>query len=370
MPANLNAPVMDAAERPLEDAIGIACSGGGYRAMLFHLGAFWRLADSRILFEAARISSVSGGSVTSAKIALEWPHLATIGAFVERVVEPIRRLASTTIDAPSVLGGVLLPGTVADRVSKVYRQILFGDATLQHLPDAPRFVINATNLETGSIWRFSKPYMGDWQVGLVDRPDELLANAVTASSAFPPILSPYVLDVDPDGFRQGTTGPDARFRNDISLTDGGVYDNLGLETVYKRYKTLLVSDAGGALVHDPSPPSDWLRSTNRVLDIIHAQVSSVRTRQLVAAFRNGERRGSYWGIRTDIADGPASYPFPVDPARAAELAATPTRLKRLPAAYQERLINWGYAACDAGLRSYFRPSLTRPDALPYPQSGI
>jgi NTE family protein len=37
---------------------------------------------------------------------------------------------------------------------------------------------------------------------------------------------------------------------------------------------------------------------------------------------------------------------------------------------QERLINWGYAICDASLRSFFRPELPAPIAFPYPAAGV
>jgi NTE family protein len=49
-----------------------------------------------------------------------------------------------------------------------------------------------------------------------------------------------------------------------------------------------------------------------------------------------------------------------------ELAETPTRLKRLDDERQERLINWGYAVCDAALRAHVDPSLARADKFPYP----
>ena len=90
-------------------------------------------------------------------------------------------------------------------MSKAYRKHLFGDATLQDLPDHPRFVINATSVQSGALFRFSKPYMADYRVGRVDRPRVALADAVAASSAFPPVLSPFELDlrdetwVDEDG---------------------------------------------------------------------------------------------------------------------------------------------------------------------------
>ena len=107
---------------------------------------------------------------------------------------------------------------------------LLGDATLQDLPDRPRFVFNATNLQSGVLWRFSKPYMADYRVGMVESPAVRLADAVAASSAFPPFLSPLRLPVD-GAYAPGQeslTGPEYRRRP--VLTDGGVYDNLGLET--------------------------------------------------------------------------------------------------------------------------------------------
>ena len=42
--------------------VALCLSGGGYRAMLFHLGALWRLNDAGLLRGLVRISSVSGGS--------------------------------------------------------------------------------------------------------------------------------------------------------------------------------------------------------------------------------------------------------------------------------------------------------------------
>lgn len=356
---------------------GLAVSGGGYRAMLFHLGAFLRLHELGILRQLKRISSVSGGSITAAKVGLEWPRLRTRDDFFEHVVAPVRALAGITVDAPSIIGGVLLPGSVADRVSRAYARHLFGDATLQDLPDEPpRFVINATNVETCSLFRFAKPYMADWQLGLVDRPTVTLADAVTASSAFPPVLSPFVLQADREDFEEvPPERDDPRFFEEISLTDGGVYDNLGLETIWKNFETVLVSDAGGKKGLDPTPPADWARHAKRVLDIIREQVTSIRKRQLLASYRApaddaSHRTGAYWGIRTDIAHYQLGDALSVPHARALELAGTPTRLKRLSAELQERLVNWGYAVCDAAVRRHWPPGGGPPPALPYPNTGI
>ena len=53
-----------------EPGIGLCLSGGGYRAMLFHLGALWRLYEAGLLRGVKRISSVSGGSITAGVLGL------------------------------------------------------------------------------------------------------------------------------------------------------------------------------------------------------------------------------------------------------------------------------------------------------------
>ena len=69
----------------------------------------------------------------------------------------MRRLAGETIDAEAVIIGGLFPGSISDRVAAAYDDHLFAGATLQDLPDEPRFVINATNVQSGALWRFTKP---------------------------------------------------------------------------------------------------------------------------------------------------------------------------------------------------------------------
>ena len=367
----------DEPDRGPQRGVGLCLSGGGYRAMIFHVGVLWRLYQARVLRSVSRISSVSGGSITAGLLALKWKQLSFDPArldadFVRLVVEPLRALASETIDADAIILGLVLPGRVSDRVVAAYQQHLFGDATLQDLPDAPRFVINATNVQSGVLWRFSKPFMGDYRVGLVSAPAIPLAQAVAASSAFPPLLSPLELRLDPSQFTAGS-GYDlqrAPFTSKVVLSDGAVYDNLGLETVWKRYDTVLVSDGGGKMPPQEEPKTDWARHAYRILDIVDNQVRSLRKRLLIDSYKSGARKGAYWGIRTNVGDYglPDTLPCPFD--RTTELAETPTRLKRMDDALQERLINWGYAVCDAALRAHVDPALRRADAFPYPALGV
>jgi NTE family protein len=343
----------------LEHGIALCLSGGGYRAMLFHAGALIRLNEFGALGKIARVSSVSGGSITAGVLALSWHKFAfdgngRIANFDELVIQPQRRMASKTIDVPSVLGGVFTSGTISDKVADAYRRTLFGNATLQDLPDNPRFVFNATNVQSKALFRFSKPYIWDWRVGRIDRPRIELAVAVAASSAFPPVLSPAEIHLNPADFVPGS-GADLQFEpytSDVVLTDGGVYDNLGLETAWKRYDTLWVSDGGGMYAPEPDPKRDWLGHTRRVMDLVDSQVRSLRKRQLLDSFNRKERSGAYWGIWSDIGELGLADALPCPKEKSNAVAAISTRLKGLSTDEQDRIMNWGYAICDAAMRRY------------------
>jgi NTE family protein len=365
-------PVDEPGERPPQRGIALCLSGGGYRAMVFHLGVLWRLNELGYLSRLNRISSVSGGSITAAMLGLKWSRLDFAAGVARRlvaeVVDPVRAFAHETIDVGSVLKGIFLPGSISDKVAGAYRRHLFGNATLQDLPDdPPRFVINATNVQTGVLWRFSKPYMRDYLVGEMKNPEVPLATAVAASSAFPPVLSPAKLELDPSRFSPPGGEPHhaPTFKKQVFLSDGGVYDNLGLETAWKRYDTILVSDAGLALAADPDPGTDWATHATRVLDMIDNQVRALRKRQLVASFLNGTRKGAYWSVRSKIASYGTPHALPCPEQRTVELAQVATRLADMSDETQERLVDWGYAICDAAMRRWVDPTLPAPRGFPY-----
>ena len=248
----------DDARHP-DPGIALSLSGGGYRAMLYHIGALWRLNELGYLPRLARISSVSGGSITAGALGLKWSRLAFdangIGAqFVQEVVTPVRALADRTIDRGSIVGGLFTPGeSVAAHVADAYREHVFGTATLQDLPQAPTFVINATSVQTGALFRFSRQFLADYRVGRIFNPTVELAIAVAASSAFPPLLSPLEIDFDAEAWTASRFEDlhHEPFLSHVVLTDGGVYDNLGIETTWKRYDTILVSNGGGKMAAEP-----------------------------------------------------------------------------------------------------------------------
>jgi NTE family protein len=376
-------------EPMLRKGIGLCLSGGGYRAMLFHLGVVWRLAELGYLGterrhgkygelgSLQRVSSVSGGSITAGVLGLAWDRLDVDSPglserFRELVASPIQDFASqSTVNVLSGLAAIVV-SSVNKRVVRIYRKRLYGDATLQDLPAVPDFVMNTTNLQSGALWSFSRRAARDWRVGRIENPVDTIAKVVGASSAFPPFLSParfkYKDEEFTPGSGDGLQGPP--FTTRPLLTDGGVYDNLGLETVFKNYKTVICSDAGADLAAKKKVPGDWVLQGFRVVKTINNQVRSLRKRILLTSLVEHDRHGTYWSMRTDIRKYPAPDKLPCPFARTQELANLPTDLAAKDEDTQRRLINWGYALCDAGIRSWVEEGLPPPNDFPFPAEGV
>jgi len=348
------------------ESILFCLSGGGYRAMLYHAGALIRLNEMALLPKITQISSVSGGSLTAAMLALHWKDLhfsepGTATDLIPLVVEPLEQLANVTIDQRAILWGLATPQPAARYLADQYATQLFGTATLSQLPDLPRFVFHATDLNAGRDWMFSKDRIGNSEVGFTYNPNTSLALTAAASSAFPPFLSPLDVVV-----RGGTTsGRRANPEAVVSLADGGVVDNLGLEEAL-NFETILVSDASGRSAVQRKVPSQWLGQIQRVIDVIYDQPGDLRIRKLIEQYFNGYLKGTLWAIRLDL----SAYNHPpmdtVCDSFTHDLAALPTRLAALPKNQQKALVNWGYISAAASLDYRFKQG-RRPEArLPYP----
>ena len=115
---------------------------------------------------------------------------------------------------------------------------------------------------------------------------------------------------------------------------------------------------------EPEPKTDWARHALRINDLIDNQVRSLRKRQVIDSFSNRSRSGTYWGIRTDIANYHIADALPCSHDKTMELARLHTRLKRVEDNIQEHLINWGYAVCDAAVRRHVDTTL-KPGNFPF-----
>lgn len=361
--------------------LGLALSGGGFRATLFGLGSLWRLNDAGLLGKLDRITSVSGGSILLGIVAQRWRQLqfddGRASNFSELIAEPVKAFCGKTIDVGAGLAGLLVPfKTAGDFLADRYEKDLFGKVMLKDLPVAdgrgnPKFIFYATNLQTGRSFRFRQDMIADYRLGISRTTNVPLAVAVAASSAFPPIFSPIVLNTDPAAWTEGDELPNLHaLRKRIVLTDGGVYDNMGLESLVDNVEIALVSDAGAPFEIDEAPARDAIFQLGRVRDILIDQTRALRKRWLITEFEAGRQHGAYWGIDTRMASYSSTPRMTGDSAVSNSMAHVPTRLGGIDAERQGHLINWGYALCDVSLRARVVTHLPPATSWPQPEWAL
>ena len=95
------------------------------------------------------------------------------------------------MDIPAILlGASCCPASIGDRLVGAYSRHLFGDATLQDLPDRAAVRLQLDEPAVRRPLAVLEAVYADYRVGEIERPTRELALAVAASSAFPPVLSP------------------------------------------------------------------------------------------------------------------------------------------------------------------------------------
>lgn len=284
--------------------IGIALSGGGYRATVFHLGVLARLAEDNLLEELRFISTVSGGSIAAGLVFAanenQWPPSREYQTKV--VPYAFKKLTTQNLQLGVILDSILAPLYLLSSRAKLVSRRLAGflgmEGSLQELPASPRWLINATCFETGRNWRFEKQRMGGYLFGYVDNPDYPISDAVAASSGFPVFIGP--LTVTAKNFAGWYTYDILTNRrvdlsvlpaDKVHLYDGGVYDNLGLEplvnysgpkngySLRKGIDYLFVSNASGKL--DPLQYSPGFTAVSRLVSIPKYQIEALRSRDVL-----------------------------------------------------------------------------------------
>jgi NTE family protein len=224
--------------------------------------------------------------------------------------------------------------------------------------------------------RIERKRLGDYRIGEIPNPVLSVAQVVATSSAFPPFLSPATLDLDPASWVK-TKGADLYEQEDLRrcmvLTDGGVYDNIGLQAL-ERCSTVLACDAGAPLPSISNPPRNWFGQTRRAMDIVTEQTRALRRRRLMddLGANPGSRlpnagprkKGAYWRMKTKIGDFELPDAIAVDNEITASLQNIRTRLNRFTPCESGRLINWGYALADAAMRRHVLAPGALPGVLP------
>jgi NTE family protein len=366
--------------------IGLALSGGGFRATLFGLGSLLRLNELGLLQSLDRITSVSGGSILAGYLGLQWKSLSFSNGvatnFEDVIVRPMRAFCSTTIDIQAGILGILTPfRSAGDYLVSKYDKVLFKKATIRDLPIAPgrsqpstgpEFILYATNLQTGRNFRFTRDYVADYFIGINNKAVYSLATAVGASSAFPPIFSPIEIKASPTDWSEPKLvgHPDlANLQSELQLGDGGIYDNIGMQALLGNVDVMLISDAGAPFRIERSIRGDYVSQLGRVRDILIDQTRALRKSNLMDDFNNNRRRGTYWGITTEIANYKIESIVKDSPTTAG-LQRLPTRLSSFDDSDQGHLINWSYALCDAALRKHIDPQLNAATRQPVPSFAI
>ncbi|MFV2065006.1 MAG: patatin-like phospholipase family protein [Chloroflexota bacterium] len=375
--------------------VGLALSGGGLRATLFHLGSLARLRELGWLARLDQVSSVSGGSIMAAVLARAWSTLEredfSSQAFDQHVTQPTLAVARQRIDVPTIARG-LIPGVnPADVLARTFDGVLTHGMSLRDLPDRPRFVFNAAHVATGVSWRFAKAYMGDPRLGVVCDPNVALSRVVAASAAFPPFVAPLVLDlrgVDLQETDGADLFSDPRFRDlhdRVLLIGGGAIDNLGIETIEGSCKIVLALAGGGSLKVDAGRNRYrfWWPLVRRTLDI-SIEVGRVQRRRALIDRATAARslpsgselrqemrteRVALWRTTYDVSTHPLLPDgWTVAPGWNDYLASRPTRLWPMPEPDRQRLVNWGYLISDLVLRRYVPELETAepPEDLPFP----
>ena len=254
--------------------IGLALSGGGYRAAAYHIGTMRALHKLEILDKVDVISSVSGGSITATYYALNKNkgYEQFEQEFLSRLKHNVLWIAVLYLSLIIVIFSFLIyitPGgygiwtgivilislwkfayrilPVSYFIESAYDMLFFHGAKLDNIPQCPVLAINSTDLSTGNQFTFSQdrmtcyPYRKNLQFKTSGFP---LASAVMASSCVPQFFSPIKINKK---FRDGESEVNPY------LVDGGLYDNQGahrFEGGDSHYEVdyAIVSDAGNTKI--------------------------------------------------------------------------------------------------------------------------
>jgi len=269
----------------------LCLSGGGFRATLFHAGVISALREMELLPQIRNIVSVSGGSIVAAHATLNWDRYTHYDPDVFR--KAIQELIQITTD--DVRGRIVRRWVLLGAIPR-YRRIpqltrfydtLLCSTKLEDLaqPGRPNLYIASTSLVTGERVYFTADGLLYGSAGkegrLVKLPQLPIAYAVAASSAFPPMFPPVILD--PKTLQTNLTGIER-------LTDAGVFDNLGLVAageLASNDQSILVSDASASFTGNSwNEYSSTVSRTIRTTDILMSRVAELDRRSVAVTRDN------------------------------------------------------------------------------------
>lgn len=286
-----------------EMKIAISLSGGGVRAMLFHLGVLKFYAEKGLLEQIKIISSVSGGSLLIGIIYgannNRWP---SSDLFLRRTYRQCRKLLTEEcLQSGSIWTLLKHPHWLFSRAKAVSHALEHNwgvNCYLHNINNNPMWIINSTTFETGKNWRFySGIKMGDYKIGYHQNPWLKVSDAIASSASYPGLIDPLRLNLKNFNFGQSSEIS----LKQVHLWDGGLYDNLGQEAIFKQDRDIpYKNDCNFYIVSDaslPLPINNWninpMKQLRRLINITMDQVRSLRSRTLMDYFRNNKNSGIY-----------------------------------------------------------------------------
>ena len=323
---HISAPPIKAIGKP----IGLALSGGGSRAVAFHLGTLRALEDLGLLDEVEVISGVSGGAVMTGfigyteddfhevdrkttaflKRGLVWPSF-------KKLCHPMRFvplfLTFMSVKLPSLVFkcflGIFLklisffPGH--SRVNRFLTNLqwpiplwysrthVMRDAIADLVGNqscaadtrqGKSIVFNACELRTSTAFRMSNKRYGSWRYGWAPASDLALAEAITASAAYPLLLPPF-------DWKKTFSLCDQKHSRRVIVTDGGVFENMGVSVmepgrdpgisiVDYSPPVLIVSDASAGQFSGASLPVSWAARMHQAFNSVMRKANDATKQRL------------------------------------------------------------------------------------------
>ncbi len=327
--------------KPPKPTMGLALSGGGLRAVAFHLGTLRALEDVGLLDHIDVISGVSGGSLMTGIVGYSQDAFSeldakTVGLLGRGLVVPavwkllhprrlipvlwnfavvsVPNLAIEILSALAARIAALIPGfrsisqwlsawawplrrrysrthVMADAIEEIVGSQLCSDATRQD----KSIVFNACELRTGTAFRMSNERFGTWRFGFAPASELRVADAIAASAAYPALLPPF--DWKRPLEKNGVTE-----QQRVIVTDGGVFENLGISVMEPgrnpvfnpigyEPEILIASDAGAGQFAGTELPTSWPSRMVQVVSAVMRKVQDATKARLHTQAKAGEISG-------------------------------------------------------------------------------
>jgi len=355
--------------------VGLALSGGGFRASLFHIGVLAQLAERDVLRHVEYLSCVSGGSIVGAHYYLEVRKLlrtkrddeitrADYIAIVQRMEQDflagVQRNIRTRVVASfrSNLKVIVRPAySRTERTGELYEEEIYSrvqdgeggrprwldDLLIQPVGEEPGFnpktenwrrrakvpvlILNATSLNTGHNWQFTASWMGEPPAGI---DSEIDANYRLRRMYYPEAPEKYrhyrlgyavAASACVPGLFEPINLPDLYPGITVRLVDGGVHDNQGVGALLNHgANVLLVSDASGQMESQDHPVSQPWSTLARSNSILQARVREAEFGEADARRRSALLRGlMFLHLKKDLDARPVDWLNCEDPVDTAAL---------------------------------------------------